>query len=78
MVITKAEAATIYVAACRKWYGARAKSVVQSRIRQLNGKGDLKGVEAWQLVANELSRKSSAELERARDKCRIRRSHPGS
>jgi hypothetical protein len=51
MFITKKDAATIYAAACRKWYGARAKSVVQSKIRLLKAKGDLKGVEAWQLVA---------------------------
>jgi hypothetical protein len=67
MVITKQEAAIIYAAACCKWYGARAKSVVQSKIRLLKEKGDLKGVEAWQLVADELSRKGLSELQRAPD-----------
>ena len=54
MFITKKDAATVYAAACRKWYGTRAKSVIKSKIRQLKGKGDLNGVAAWQLVANEL------------------------
>ena len=55
MFITKKDAATVYAAACRKWYGTRAKSVTKSKIRQLKAKGDLKGVAAWQLVADELS-----------------------
>ena len=67
MFVTKQDAATIYAAACRKWYGASAKSVVQSKIRLLKAKGDFKGVEAWQLVADELSRKGLSELQTAPD-----------
>jgi hypothetical protein len=55
MFITKKDAATVYAAACRKWYGTRAKSVIKSKIRRLKAKGNLKGVAAWQLVADELS-----------------------
>ena len=52
---TKKDSATVYATACRKWYGARAKSVVNSQIERLEAKGDLKGVEIWRLVAEALS-----------------------
>jgi len=55
MFITKKDAATVYAAACRKWYGTRAKSVIKSKIQRLKAKGDFKSAAAWQLVADELS-----------------------
>ena len=55
MFITKKDAATVYAAACRKWYGTRAKSVIKFKIQRLKAKGDLKSAAAWQLVADELS-----------------------
>jgi len=43
--------AAVYARACRAWYGARAKTVVDSQINRLEAKGDLKGVDMWRLVA---------------------------
>jgi hypothetical protein len=40
------EAAEIYARVCRSWYGAKAKSVVDAKIRALQAKADYKGVEA--------------------------------
>jgi len=60
MFFTKKDSATVYAAACRKWYGARAESVVRSQIKRLEAKGDLKGIEMWRLVAEALSRSDIA------------------
>ena len=56
MFITRKDAATVYAATCRKWYGTRAKSVIKSKIRRLKAKVDLMGLAAWQLVGDERSR----------------------
>jgi hypothetical protein len=60
MLFTKKDSATVYARACRKWYGPRAESVVKSQIKRLELKGDLKGVEMWQLVAEALSQPDSS------------------
>jgi hypothetical protein len=55
MFFTKKDSAAVYARACRAWYGARAKTVVDSQINRLEAKGDLKGVDMWRLVAEALS-----------------------
>jgi hypothetical protein len=55
--VTEREAAAMYARASLKWYGvARAASVARTMERKLGKKGDLKGVRAWRLVAEELVR----------------------
>jgi len=55
--VTEREAASMYARASLKWYGvARAASVARAMERKLGKKGDLKGVRAWRLVAEELVR----------------------
>ena len=56
MWVTEQEACAIYAKASLKWYGPRAYSVARSMVRKLGKKGDLKGVRAWRLVAEELVR----------------------
>ena len=63
MFITEEQAATIYAKACRRWYGARAGSVVHSQVRKLMAQGDQKGVKAWQQVAHALESARTEELE---------------
>ena len=56
-VVTEREAAAMYARASVKWYGAaRAASVARAMERKFGKKGDLKGVRAWRLVAEELVR----------------------
>jgi hypothetical protein len=66
MFVTEEEAAAMYARACRSWYGAKAKSVVKSRIRELREKGDDKGVNAWRKVADALERDEKAKRLRTR------------
>ncbi len=54
MWVSEREAAAIYAKAATKWYGPRARSVALSTIEKLNQKGDLKGVQAWRLVHQQL------------------------
>jgi hypothetical protein len=54
MWVSERDAAAIYARAATRWYGARARSVALSTIQKLSRKGDLKGVEAWRLVHQEL------------------------
>ena len=54
-VVTEREAAAMYARASLKWYGPRACSVARSMVRKFGKKGDLKGVRAWRLVADELA-----------------------
>jgi len=62
-VVTEREAAAMYARASVKWYGAaQAASVAGAMARKFRKKGDLKGVGAWRLVAEELLR---LELSRA-------------
>ena len=57
MWVTEREAAAMYARASLKWYGVtRAEAVAQSMARKLGKAGDLKGVRAWRLVAEELVR----------------------
>ena len=66
MFVTDEEAAVIYARACRSWYGNRAEAVVKSKVRALMGKGDRKGVKAWQQVARALeSLKATAPEDKA-------------
>jgi len=56
-VVSEREAAAMYARASVKWYGAaRAASVAGAMARKLGKRGDLKGVRAWRLVAEELVR----------------------
>jgi hypothetical protein len=55
MKISLDEAAEMY-AACRAWYGPRAKGIVHKKIKQLERQGDHAGVAAWTAVARQLSR----------------------
>jgi hypothetical protein len=54
MWVSERDAAAIYAKAATKWYGPRARSVALATIRKLSLKGDLKGVEVWRLVCEEL------------------------
>ena len=57
MWVTEREAAAMYARASLKWYGAtKAEAVAHSMARKLGKAGDLKGVRAWRLVAEELVR----------------------
>ena len=57
MWVSEREAAAMYARASLKWYGAtKAEAVAQSMARKLGKTGDLKGVRAWRLVAEELVR----------------------
>jgi hypothetical protein len=57
MWVTEREAAAMYARASLKWYGAtKAEAVAHSMTRKLGKAGDLKGVRAWRLVAEELVR----------------------
>ena len=58
MFVTEEEAAEIYATACRRWYGVKAKSVVNCKIRSLKAKGDFKGVKAWKQVHRALESQS--------------------
>jgi hypothetical protein len=44
----------MYARACRRWYGDEAKSIVSSKIRALQERGDYKGVNAWTQVHHAL------------------------
>jgi hypothetical protein len=62
----------MYARASLKWYGVvRAASVARTMERKFGKKGDLKGVRAWRLVAEELVR-----LELSGATPSERRSHP--
>jgi len=65
MFFAKKDSAIVYAAACRKWYGPRAESVVNSQITRLEAKGDSKGVEMWRLVAEALAERGSPEISNA-------------
>ena len=54
MWVSERDAAAIYAKAATSWYGTRARSVALSTIQNLSRKGDLRGVEAWRLVHQEL------------------------
>jgi hypothetical protein len=54
MWVSERDAAAIYAKAATKWYGRRARSVALATIQKLSRKGDVKGVEAWRLVCEEL------------------------
>jgi hypothetical protein len=54
MWVSERDAAAIYAKAATKWYGSRARSVALATIQKLSLKGDVKGVEAWRLVCEEL------------------------
>jgi hypothetical protein len=54
MWVSERDAAAIYAKAATSWYGTRARSVAFSTIQKLNRKGDLRGVEVWRLVHQEL------------------------
>ena len=70
--VTEREAAAMYARASLKWYGtSRAITVAPSMARKLGQKGDLKGVRAWRLVAQELVR-----LEPSSATPNERQSHP--
>jgi hypothetical protein len=57
MRVTEREAAAIYAKASLKWYGAtKAEAVAHSMASKLGKAGDLKGVRAWRMVAEELVR----------------------
>jgi len=62
MFVTAEEAAAMYARACRRWYGAKATSVVNSQIRALMAKGDRKGVAAWRRVAAALNGTNEQDL----------------
>ena len=55
------EAARIYAKACRAWYGPRAQQVVRRKVDEMHARGDKSGVQAWQLVAEELEHGEVAE-----------------
>jgi hypothetical protein len=59
LFVSEEEAAEIYARACRSWYGAKARSVVDAKIRALQAKADHKGVEAWKRVARALARQEN-------------------
>ena len=62
MFVSEEEAAAMYARWCRSWYGARARSVVNSKIRTPMARGDRKGVEAWQQVARALESQKAEAL----------------
>ena len=66
MKITKEDAAAMYARACRAWYGRHAPRIVQSKIQQLQRRGDSDGVEAWSEVARQLSQMRAAEFDAER------------
>jgi hypothetical protein len=55
------EAAKIYAKACRAWYGPRARQVVRRKVDEMHARGDRSGVQAWELVAEELESGQGAE-----------------
>jgi hypothetical protein len=59
LFVSEEEAAEIYARVCRSWYGAKARSVVDAKIRALQAKADHKGVEAWKRVARALARQET-------------------
>ena len=61
LFVSEEEAAEIYARVCRSWYGAKARSVVDAKIRALQAKADHKGVEAWKRVARALARQENIE-----------------
>jgi hypothetical protein len=56
LFVSEEEAAEIYARVCRVWYGAKAQTVVDAKIRALRAKADYKGVEVWTRVARALAR----------------------
>jgi len=62
LFVTEDQAAEMYARACRGWYGARAQSVVGSKIQALKAKGDHEGVEAWRRVARALVRRGKSPM----------------
>jgi hypothetical protein len=54
MWVSERDAAAIYAKAATKWYGPRARSVALATIQKLSRRGDVKGVNAWRLVCEEL------------------------
>jgi hypothetical protein len=54
MWVSERDAAAIYARVATKWYGRRARSVALATIQKLSRKGDVKGVNAWRLVCEEL------------------------
>jgi hypothetical protein len=61
LIVSEEEAAEIYARVCRSWYGAKAQSVVDAKIRALQAKADYKGVEAWKRVARALARHAKTD-----------------
>jgi hypothetical protein len=55
MDVSPEDAAAIFARACRAWYGKRALRVVNSKVRELERRGDAGGVAAWSRVAVALS-----------------------
>jgi hypothetical protein len=54
MWVRERDAAAIYARAATRWYGARTRSVALATIQEQSRQGDLKGVETWRLVHQEL------------------------
>jgi hypothetical protein len=61
LFVSEEEAAEIYARVCRSWYGAKAQSVVDAKIRALQAKAEYKGVEAWKRVARALARHAKTD-----------------
>ena len=67
MRVENSDAAAMYARACRAWYGKRALRVVNDQIRQLQQRGDQKGVVIWGEVAAQLSHLGIVPKDRQRD-----------
>ena len=61
LFVSEEEAAEIYARVCRNWYRAKAKSVVDAKIRALQAKADYNGVQAWKRVARALARHAETD-----------------
>jgi hypothetical protein len=49
------DAIKIYAKACQAWYGDGARKIALRRVRELQVKGDVQGVEVWERLAAELT-----------------------
>jgi hypothetical protein len=54
MWVSERDAAAIYAKAATSWYGTRARSVAPSTIQKPSQRDDLRGVETWRRVQQEL------------------------
>jgi hypothetical protein len=76
MKISIDDAAAIYARMCHARYGARAGHVVRDKIRELQKRGDAKGIDAWTKVAGQLA-KFKADTDRRRVERKKRRTAIG-